>query len=274
MLIGNKASTTLDMSNNAITNVTTLTASTVTPTTLTGWNVKSLTQGTNVTITNDGSGGYTINSSGGGGSGNTTSIGRYWDYGGGSKSVKVSFGSLGINLLTQRVRGVIHIKIGTGDFGYPIISFNSNHSYPSFANYTNEASRTLNISHPSTYGNNDIFSQSNTNNGFSYYQDKSMCFANLSIPSTSGYITLTFDINLQKQQNNSYTQLLCVGEWNFLSKTIGSTTQYLYTGLFTRVSEVGTTLDGISVGGYSNGNAAIEHTTMNLDVINLPTFNL
>lgn len=67
MTIGNKASTTLDMSSNAITNVTTLTATTVTPTTITGWNVKSLAQGTNVTISNDGAGTYTINSSGGGG---------------------------------------------------------------------------------------------------------------------------------------------------------------------------------------------------------------
>ena len=66
MTIGNKASTTLDMSSNAITNVTTLTA-----TTITGWNVKSLVQGTNVTITNDGVGTYTINSSGSGGGGST-----------------------------------------------------------------------------------------------------------------------------------------------------------------------------------------------------------
>jgi hypothetical protein len=41
-----------------------LTATTVTPTTITGWNVKSLAQGTNVTISNDGAGTYTINSSG------------------------------------------------------------------------------------------------------------------------------------------------------------------------------------------------------------------
>jgi hypothetical protein len=72
MTIGNKASTTLDMSSNAITNVTTLTATTVTPTNITGWNVKSLAQGTNVTISNDGLGTYTINSSGGGGGTGTT----------------------------------------------------------------------------------------------------------------------------------------------------------------------------------------------------------
>jgi hypothetical protein len=63
MLVGNKASTTLDMSSNAITNVSTLTATTVTPTNITGWNVKSLAQGTNVTISNDGLGTYTINAS-------------------------------------------------------------------------------------------------------------------------------------------------------------------------------------------------------------------
>ena len=60
MLIGNKASTTLDMSSNAITNVTTLTATTVTPTNITGWDVKSIVAGTNVTVSNA-SGAFTIN---------------------------------------------------------------------------------------------------------------------------------------------------------------------------------------------------------------------
>ena len=59
MTIGNKASTTLDMSSNAITNVTTLTATTVTPTNITGWNVKSLAQGTGISVSNN-AGTYTI----------------------------------------------------------------------------------------------------------------------------------------------------------------------------------------------------------------------
>lgn len=60
MTIGNKASTTLDMSSNAITNVTTLTATTVTPTTITGWNVKDLTVGTGISVSNNGAGVYTV----------------------------------------------------------------------------------------------------------------------------------------------------------------------------------------------------------------------
>ena len=61
MTIGNKASTTLDMSSNDITNVTTLTATTITPTNITGWGVKSIVAGTNITVSNA-SGAVTINS--------------------------------------------------------------------------------------------------------------------------------------------------------------------------------------------------------------------
>ena len=78
---GNSAGTTLNMNNNSITSVNTITATTANATTLnattvaatniTGWNVKELTAGTNITITSS-SGNYTINSVGGGGGGSGT----------------------------------------------------------------------------------------------------------------------------------------------------------------------------------------------------------
>jgi len=68
LLAGSSAgSTSLNMNAQNITNVNTITASTVTPTTITGWNVKDITAGSNITLSNT-NGNVTISSTGGGGS--------------------------------------------------------------------------------------------------------------------------------------------------------------------------------------------------------------
>jgi hypothetical protein len=65
MTAGNSVgNTSLNMNGQDITNVNTITANTMTPTNITGWNVKSLTAGSGITATNNGSGTWTVTNTG------------------------------------------------------------------------------------------------------------------------------------------------------------------------------------------------------------------
>ena len=140
-------------------------------------------------------------------------------------------------MLTSRVRGVIQIKLGTGDFGYPLIFFNNNHNYPSSPTLTNDLSRSFNITHSATWSNQSIYNNANTTL-FTIYQDGSMVFANIAIPNVSSFMTIKFDIDLQKQKDNVSRQTICSGEWTWTSKTVNSAASYVYHGYFQRITEL------------------------------------
>jgi hypothetical protein len=178
--------------------------------------------------------------SGGGSGGSATSIGYSWDYilnNSSAKISKVNFGSLNINMLTTRVRGVIHIKFGIGNFEFPIIFFNNNHNYPSSRNNINDLSRTFNITHNSIWSNQAIYNNANTNL-FRIDQDGSMVFADVAFPQVVSFMTIKFDIDLQKQKDNVLRQTICSGEWTWTSKTINSTASYIYHGYFNRIIDI------------------------------------
>ena len=170
------------------------------------------------------------------------SIGYSWDYilnNSSTRVSKVNFGSLNINMLTTRVRGVIHIKLGTGDFTYPGIIFNNNHTYPSVANTISDLSRTTNIVHGSTWSNQHIFNvlQSVTN-PFTIYQDSSVTFANVAFPSIASMMTIRFDIDLQKNKDNTFRQTICSGDWTWTSKNVNLPASYIYHGYFQRMTDL------------------------------------
>ena len=170
----------------------------------------------------------------------TSCIGYSWNFITDHRSVmtaKVNFSNLHINMLTNRIRGVIHIKLGSGDFGYPILFFNNTHSYPSSATNTNELSRSFNITHSSTWSNQSIYANANTSL-FTIYQDGSPCFANVAFPNVSSVMTIKFDVDLQKQKNNILRQIICSGEWTWTSKLLNSAASYIYHGYFNRISEI------------------------------------
>ena len=204
-----------------------------------------------------------------------TNVGYAWDYiinNSSTRIAKVNFGSLNINMLTKRVRGIIHIKLGTGDFGYPLIFFNNNHSYPSSASNTNELSRTTNVFHNSTWSNQHIYNvAANIVNQFNIYQDGSMAFANLALPNVESMMYINFEIDLQKQKNDTRRQAICSGDWTWTSKELNTAANYIYNGYFQRITEL-TTLSDIGIAGFGNGSPTIEHITLNLEVIDLPTF--
>lgn len=171
----------------------------------------------------------------------TSSTGYSWDYiinNNSTRISKVNFTNLNINLLTERVRCVIHIKLGSGDFVFPLIFFNNNHNYPSSTSNMNEFSRTVNIVHSSTWSNQHLYNvaQSITNQ-FTMYQDGSMTFANVSFPNSASFMTLKFDIDLQKTKGNICSELISQGEWTWTSKNSSTNfPNYIYHGYFNRIS--------------------------------------
>ena len=269
MLIGNKASTTLDMSSNAITNVTTLTATTVTPTTVTGWNVKSLAQGSNVTITNNGAGTYTINST------NPTSVySLYWGDGT-NRCAKITFTiPVTIDLRFNRVRCTLKIRAVSNYLNYPILCFNDNHTYPSTNNYTTEASMSTSQRNTTNPG---YFAYPNSIPVFSNWGDYSMCFMpnNANEVGNDPYWILDFYCDLvYDRATGTYTQMVAKGNWALVDKPVGSVSNVIFwNGTLTRLSELaGPTfnLSKIGFASYSNGgnfNLSIRNANISIEVI-------
>ena len=170
------------------------------------------------------------------------SIGYSWDYilnNSSTRIAKVNFGSLNINMLTTRVRGVIHIKLGPGDFTYPNLIFNNNHTYPSVSNTTSDLSRTFNIIHSSTWSNQHLYNVAQAvTNQFNMYQDSSMTFANVAFPNIASMMTIRFDIDLQKNKDNTFRQTICSGDWTWTSKTVNLPASYAYHGYFQRITDL------------------------------------
>ena len=199
---------------------------------------------------------------------NTSSIspmstGYSWDYilnNSGTRIAKVNFSNLKINMLTNRVRGVIHVKLGAADFGYPLLFFNNNHTFPSGAVNTHDLSRTFNIFHSSLWGNQTIYRSGGVTNQFEIYQDGSQSFANIPFPSVASFMTIKFDIDLQKNKDNIFRQVICSGEWTWTSKLVNSTASYIYHGYFNRITEI-RPASGFLVASYNFDSSANDSST-------------
>ena len=263
MLIGNKASTTLDMSSNAITNVTTLTATTVTPTTVTGWDVRQLSAGSNVSITNNGSGTYTING------GVSYPITNYSAAYNGGLVGRVTFSNIGVNLTTHRIHGVLQIG-ADGNFDYPLLIFNNKNltagvNTNSTANQPDEFSQSTTIQHGGTYGNGDI--------GVAAYQDFSQMFCDKALPGGNGAWIVRFTIDLlRRQDGNENTLMMCVGDWTYYQRISAGDPKpsYSYYGQFRRGTN-GTTISEIGIQGFFTNNT-IRYATLNLNIEPLPSY--
>jgi hypothetical protein len=139
------------MSSNAITNVTTLTATTVTPTTITGWNVKSLAQGTNVTISNDGLGTYTINAQ------PFTELTPFYSTTvnlNSSGLTTVTLPSTGVNLNDYEIELRINMTFANSGSDYTFFGIHYNGYYNGITTWTNHRNQGVD------------FANTNVNNGF------------------------------------------------------------------------------------------------------------
>jgi hypothetical protein len=249
MLIGNKASTTLDMSSNAITNVTTLTAATVTPTTVTGWDVKSLLSGTGISITNA-SGAYTVNTT-------NQKIALYYTNASFVPSVTFTFSS--ISLSTKRISGRVYLDANS-DFEYPEIIFNG--SGGASNTLTNEISYCLS----SSASTSPVANESLT---LSSYQDRACEFYDKVMPYDCR-ILIEFEIT-QVFNTSLDNQLVCNGRASFYTKSNNSTPTWRAVSHFQRFSNQ-LNITSIKFASFFSSNNTIKMAYLDMDVIPIPTY--
>jgi hypothetical protein len=255
---GNKASTTLDMSSNAITNVTTLTAATVTPTTVTGWNVKSIVAGSGITVLNT-AGAVTISSS------TSTYSGSY----NGGLVARATFSGMNVDLAANRIHGVLQIG-ANGSFDYPLLIFNNKNltggvNTNSTANQPDEYSQSTTSAHGGTY----------TNEGYTpaVYQDLSQMFCDRPLPDGDGNWIVRFTIDLLRRQDGTENSLMmCVGDWTYVQRvsTGDPRPTYAYHGQFRRGTNI-TSITSIGIQGFFT-NSTIRYATLNLNIEPLPSY--
>lgn len=249
MTIGNKASTTLDMSNNAITNVTTLTATTVTPTTVTGWDVKSLLSGTGISITNA-SGAYTVN---------TTVQKIALSYSNSTFVPSVTFSFASISLSTKRISGRAYLDVNA-DFEYPEIIFNG--SGGNSNTLTNEISYCSSAEASTSPVANESLSLSS-------YQDRACTFYDKVMPYNCR-VLIEFEIT-QVFNTSLDNQLVCNGRASFYSKDNNSTPTWRGYSRFQRFSNQ-INITSIRFSSYYSGNSSIKMAYLDMDVIPIPTY--
>ncbi len=255
---GNKASTTLDMSSNAITNVSTLTATTVTPTTVTGWNVKSIAAGSGITVLNT-AGAVTISSS------TSTYSGSY----NGGLVARATFSGMNVDLAANRIHGVLQIG-ANGSFDYPLLIFNNKNltggvNTNSTANQPDEYSQSTTSAHAGTY----------TNVGYTpaVYQDLSQMFCDRPLPDGDGNWIVRFTIDLLRRQDGTeYSLMMCVGDWTYVQRvsTGDPRPTYAYHGQFRRGTNI-TSITSIGIQGFFT-NSTIRYATLNLNIEPLPSY--
>jgi len=258
MLVGNKASTTLDMSSNAITNVSTLTAATVTPTTVTGWNVKSIAAGSGITVLNT-AGAVTISSS-------TSTYSGYYV---GGLVARATFSGMNVDLASNRIHGVL--QMGTDDnFDYPLIIFNNKNltagvNTNSTANQPDEFAQSTIIQHGGNFGNVDV--------NVTSYQDFSQLITNIAVPGGNGAWIIRFTIDLQKRQDSAENgYMMCIGDWTYTQRISEGDPRplYSYYGQFRRGTNI-TSITSICIQSFFT-TSTIRYATINLNIEPLPPY--
>ena len=158
MTAGNSVGNTdLNMNGQDITNADVITANTITPTAITGWNVKSLTAGSGITATNNGSGTWTITNTG---IPVTPTIAQVLTAGSAAGNQNLT----GINTLTattitgwnvKQITGGTDIVVSSDQYGNYVISYDpmSQQYEASNDDYTITAAATNTARKPSWYGN-------------------------------------------------------------------------------------------------------------------------
>jgi hypothetical protein len=158
MTAGNSVGNTdLNMNGQDITNADVITANTITPTAITGWNVKSLTAGSGITATNNGSGTWTITNTG---IPVTPTIAQVLTAGSAAGNQNLT----GINTLTattitgwnvKQITGGTDIVVSSDQYGNYVISYDpmSQQYEASSDDYTITAAATNTARKPSWYGN-------------------------------------------------------------------------------------------------------------------------
>lgn len=232
-------------------------AKTIYNATIDGYNVKSLTAGSSISISGS-SGNLTISSSAG-------SIDRrtFTYYNGGNAVPKVVFNvGNAISLITNRVRGTIKAQITPNNvnlgayFHLPILDFNNFHTYPT-GSYDTELSNLTNVIPANDTPSPGFYGFAN------HLYHRTMNFARIPsigsnyYPNASCWMVTTFEIDALYNPSvglNSYRGVNCHGTFNLIMKDNGQPPALYQMGEFNRISEMNglsTFLTHIGFGSYT-----------------------
>jgi hypothetical protein len=230
--------------------------------------VRQLSAGSNISLSNNGYGIYTISVSTGGLV--SYPITNYSAVYNGGLAARVTFSNIGVNLTTHRIHGVIQIG-SDGNFDYPLLIFNNKNltalDSNSTANQPDEYSQTVNVQHGGTYSNSGF--------SFSAYQDCSQMIANIPLPAGNGNWIIRFTIDLlRRQDGNENSLMMCVGDWTYVQRvsTGDPRPTYAYHGQFRRGTNL-FTISEIGIQGFFT-NSSIRYATINLNIEPLPSYNI
>lgn len=232
-------------------------AKTIYNATIDGYNVKSLTAGSSISISGS-SGNLTISSSAG-------SIDRrtFTYYNGGNAVPKVVFNvGNAISLITNRVRGTIKAQITPNNlqtgahFHLPILDFNNFHTYPT-GSYDAELSNLTNVIPANDTPSPGFYGFAN------HLYHRTMNFARIPsigsnyYPNASCWMVTTFEIDALYNSSvglNSYRGVNCHGTFNLIMKDNNQPPAMYQMGEFNRISEMNglsTFLTHIGFGSYT-----------------------
>jgi uncharacterized protein YjbI with pentapeptide repeats len=215
---------------------------------------------------------YKVNESG---LGDIISLNRYPRYNlywgnGTSTTAKVTF-NLGatIDLRFNKIQGTAKLR-ATSTFNYPMMVFNTNHTYPSVNNYVNEMASNQVLNHTTAPYPGTVAHYA--------YHDRSMCFS-ITPPVTDTisndiWYILNFEINgCYDVATNTTRQMVCRGNMTYVIKAVGSLAQYKYTGMFERTNDL-TTITHIGFGAYDNNSGALKGANLSIEVIPLGPYSV
>lgn len=228
--------------------------------------VRQLSAGSNVSISNNGLGTYTISASASGISYPITSYSAVYN---GGLAGRVTFSNIGVNLTTHRIHGVL--QMGTdGNFDYPLLIFNNKNltaglNSNSSANQPDEFSQSTTTQHGGTF----------ITQGYAVgaYQDFSQMFCDKALPGGNGAWIVRFTIDLlRRQDGNENTLMMCVGDWTYYQRISAGDPRpsYSYYGQFRRGTNL-FTISEIGIQGFFT-NSSIRYATINLNIEPLPPY--
>jgi hypothetical protein len=198
---------------------------------------------------------------------------NYYNAGVAVPKVTFNIGSA-IDLRYYKVRGLIRAQLIVGNFDFPILVFNNNHTYPTNGTSTTDHNIIQWIAPSSTpITSTPIGHQAVIQTNVNFAQIPSVAD---NTGSGSHFIT-NFEIDLAYNQSTGTSrQLVCSGTYNHITKPINTTAWQYSSGRYSRVSDIGggTTLTHIGFGTYTlfSPTNGIPQVDLTIDIIPLPSF--
>ena len=198
-------------------------------------------------------------------------------YNAGAAVPKVTFNvGTAIDLRFNKVRGVIRAQLVAGQFNFPIMIFNNNHTYPTDGSSLTESNQ-IHYAAASTRPQSGLVGK------VDYIWDINPNFAQFASVDdgygTGGWFITTFEITLMYNRGlGTSRQLFCKGEYIISTKPIGTGAWQQSYGSYMRTSDIGggVNLTHIGFGSYTQYSATngISACECEIEIINSPSYTL